>query len=394
MRSSPSNALQVECLEPPLSLRRQFLSDRFFFRAAQLSTHPLLVHLNNLINIIPTSDYWTHKDLPCLVKSFQKLLDSTPMWTSPGNPVFLLDYDSLVFRPNIIFSLGINKNCPNANNIFLKLLDEKWHDYLPVYTDASKLSRNGPVGSAVWIPRYKLILSFKIPSPSSVFTGEAVAIYEAVSFILSHKIPKALILSDSLSCLQDLHKFPLRSKDNLTITLRTRQSLHQCSLLGLEVTIAWIPSHSAIDGNEQADACAKQAIDIGCPSSHPTCYMQDLRNTAKTDLNRLWNEEWKITSQSSGSRYHSIQPNILVRPWFFRFHKFSKVITSSIIRLRLGHNSCPAWLAKIHILDHSICECGLEEGTIDHIFFNCPNIQLFMPVYTIFFLTIFKDRSI
>lgn len=31
MKSSPINALQVECVEPPLYLRRQYLSDRFFF---------------------------------------------------------------------------------------------------------------------------------------------------------------------------------------------------------------------------------------------------------------------------------------------------------------------------------------------------------------------------
>lgn len=199
----------------------------------------------------------------------------------------------------------------------------------------------------VWIPSYKIILSFKSSPPTSVFTGKAIAIIEAVSFVQSHKIPKAIIFSDSLSCLQDLHKFPLRSRDNLYITLKTRQFLYQCSLLRLEVVLAWIPSHSDIDGNSQADTCAKQAIEIGCSFSHPKCYMQDLRNSAKADLVRQWAEEWHVTSLSTGYHYYSIQPDILVRPWFFKFHKIHKSVTS-IIHLRLGLNSSPAWRAKIY----------------------------------------------
>lgn len=40
MKSSPINASQVECGEPPLYLRRQYLLDRYLTRCFQLSNHP------------------------------------------------------------------------------------------------------------------------------------------------------------------------------------------------------------------------------------------------------------------------------------------------------------------------------------------------------------------
>ncbi|KAI8439824.1 hypothetical protein MSG28_013491 [Choristoneura fumiferana] len=48
MKSSPKIAMQVECLDPPLSLRRQYLADRFIFKACSISNHPLLPRLEEL----------------------------------------------------------------------------------------------------------------------------------------------------------------------------------------------------------------------------------------------------------------------------------------------------------------------------------------------------------
>lgn len=50
-------------------------------------------------------------------------------------------------------------------------------------------------------------------------------------------------------------------------------------------------------------------------------------------------------------------------------------------RLRLGHTCSPVHLAKIRVRDHSLCECGLDEGTVSHILFNCP--KLLHPIYDI-----------
>lgn len=375
MKSSPINALQVECLDPPLRLRRQFLSDRYLLKSIQYSDHPIMSRLFNLSQIIPSSKYWTHKEAPCLVKTFQKYSDNPPILKFSGNPLFSINFDALIFQPNISLYFGIKKDTPCADTIFNRTLSEKWEGWTPVFTDASKLSDEGSVGSAVWIPRYKIMLSFRCHPQSSVFSGEAIALFEAVSYVESHKINKSIIFSDCLSCLQDIGKFPFRAKDNLYINLKTREILHKCYLLGIEVALAWIPGHAGIAGNEQADACAKQATQIGC-SSHPECFSQDIRALAKSNLLERWNQEWTVSRLSKGKLYGDIQPNLPTKPWFFKYRTASKRATSTVIRLRLGHVCTPSFLAKIHVRDHSLCECGLEEGTPEHIFFNCPNIPI------------------
>jgi ribonuclease HI len=371
MRSSPRNALQVECVDPPLRLRRQFLADRFYFKIIQFSEHPLLSRVCQLHNIIPTSKYWLHKETPCLVKSFDRLISGPSIFRFSTNPLFLAEYDALVFSPSIILNFGIDKHFPGANENFNLIMSKDWKDWLQVFTDASKLSEESNVGAAVWIPRYKIILNFKCPPATSIFTGEAIALFEAVSYIESHRISKTIILSDSRSCLEDLAKFPLRSKDNFPVSLKIREILYRCHRTGLQIVLAWIPSHSGVEGNEMADSCAREAADVGS-GNYLSCFARDIRISAKPFLNARWQSMWNSSRLLKGRHYGNIQTDIPSKPWFSKYRLADKCATSTIIRLRLGHICSPVFLTKIKILDNSLCECGLEEGDVDHIFFNCP----------------------
>nr|XP_026499206.1 uncharacterized protein LOC113403008 isoform X1 [Vanessa tameamea] len=163
-----------------------------------------------------------------------------------------------------------------------------------MFTDASKLSADDPVGSAVWVPDMKLTLSFKCSPRISIFSGETIAIYEAVSLVESHNLNKTIIFTDSRSCLEDILKFPLRSRDVHPINLKTREVLFKCHCAGIEVALAWIPGHSGISGNEQADICAKWSIRNGT-ETYANCFAQDLRSLAKIDLNKRWNDVWNFT---------------------------------------------------------------------------------------------------
>ncbi|XP_049865647.1 uncharacterized protein LOC126366541 [Pectinophora gossypiella] len=182
------------------------------------------------------------------------------MFQSSSNPMFGFDYEALIFQPQIILNIGIVKGDPAANVQFNKIVEDKWKGWLTIFTDASKESEEECVGSAVWVPQWKSYLSIKSPPKTSVFTGEAIAIYEAVVMVKSHQLNRTVIFSDSRSCLEDIMKFPFRSKELLPINLKTREALYNCHALGIEVVLVWIPGHSGIKGNEQADLCAKWAI--------------------------------------------------------------------------------------------------------------------------------------
>ncbi|XP_059051095.1 uncharacterized protein LOC131845944 [Achroia grisella] len=379
MKSSPNNAVQVECVDPPLQLRRQFLSDRFFLNAYQYNDHPLVAALETLSDLASTSAYWSRKDPSPILKSFHtiKALPYSIIRTH-RNPIFEYDYNSLIFHPTVHLNFNIQKHSITANQDFNKIIEEYFRDWVLVYTDASKLSNDGNTGAAVWIPKYNILLSFKCPPPTSIVTGESIAILEAVLYVESHQINKTLILSDSLSCLQDIQKYPFHAKNNSIISLEIRQSLYKCHNSGINVALAWIPSHSGIIGNESVDSWARQAVSMG-NTTHNKCYARDLRAQAKPQLMQAWHHLWQKTRLEKGKYYGSIQPEIPSKPWFFSQRSLDKWVTSVICRLRLGHICTPTFLFKIRVRDHSLCECGLDEGTLEHIFFTCQNLSV--PLY-------------
>ncbi|XP_073950950.1 uncharacterized protein [Choristoneura fumiferana] len=316
MKSSPTNALQVEATDPPLYLRRQYLADRFFLRLSLLDDHPLLPKLQELSDLITDSGFWFNKNPPCLINSFRKFNNlPDPSFTCSLLPLFAHSYDALIFQPNIILNFGITKNQPGANSSFLHNIENSWQGWSLLFTDASRLMVGGAVGSAVWIPKDSVILSFKCPPHTSVFTGELVAILEAVKYINAHGISNSIIFTDSLSGLQSITANPFSAKINYPLVLLIRQSLFEAHLRNLEISLAWIPSHSGIRGNEVADAYAKEAIEIGS-LDHSHCYFYDLFSAAKSDLTSLWLRHYECSLLVKGRHYGDIQPNIPPKPWY------------------------------------------------------------------------------
>lgn len=376
MKSSPKKALQVECADPPLHLRRQYISDRFLFKISQYPNHPLFTKLDLLCQKISTSRYWTNKDSPRLVKSYNKLKSLTfPIFQIRIDPFFKCDFQALIYSPSVILDTGITRGITNANSLFNEYVLRQFSEWLLMFTDASQLSKDDYMGSAVWVPKYKVALTFKIPSTASIFTGEAIAIYEAISYVESHNIPKAVIFSDSKSCLQAIIGNQFRAKNKHSLILLIKELLWKCKIRGLEISLCYIPGHSGIIGNEVADGLAKESTMSGS-LLHFKSYAIDLACYARSLLKETWNSDWQISRLSTGSHYGSIQPTIRPKPWFFRFRGSSKRAASIICRLRLGHVCTPVFLNKIHVRDHSICECGIEEGSPDHIFFNCQKYSV------------------
>lgn len=372
MKSSPINAMQVECVDPPLSIRRQYLANRFFFKLVQNSNHPLLHKLYQLSCLIDPCRLRSDIDIPCLIRAYLQFSRlPNPFYQVSCLPLYLTPYEALIFQPNVILDFKINRNTIEANRVFASKINSEFYNWRYFFTDASKLTDDSPVGAAVWIPYSKIILSFKCPPVSSVFTGETVAIFEAVAFIKAHNLSNSIIFSDSKSCLQTILSNPFRSKSRFPLILKIRHYLYQCHQLGINVVLAWIPGHCGIPGNETADSCAKNAINTGSLLHH-TSYSFDICSTLKSHLLKSWNRMWQMSKTVKGKFYGDIQPEIPNKPWFFKFQLSNKSSSSTICRLRLNHSCTPVFLAKLRVKDSSLCECGLDEGNVDHIFFNCP----------------------
>nr|XP_042911965.1 ribonuclease H-like [Parasteatoda tepidariorum] len=132
-----------------------------------------------------------------------------------------------------------------------------------VYTDGSSdidCNRGGADISITYPSGNDVKLKIPTGQIASNFTTELIVIKEALAYCRSHSlkdsIKEIVIFSDSKSALEAIHN------RNTSITPEINTLLH---LLNIRCTLQWIPAHVGIEGNECADALAKEARDDDQP---------------------------------------------------------------------------------------------------------------------------------
>lgn len=371
MKSSPINALQVECCDPPLHLRRQYLADKYLFRCLQLTDHPIIAKLQQLVYFVSNSSYWTNKPNPCLVTSYFKFKSlSAPIQSSSYLPIFSCSYNALTSIPNVV-NFEIEKtNSFRADEKFKRIVETRFSDYHYIFTDASKHFANSNVGVGIFHLQYNIVQKIKLPPECTVFSGECLGIFKALEYIRLAKLKKSIVFTDSLSSIQALNKNPFKIKQQHPNIFDIRQLLTECTEKGLLITFAWIPSHCGIEGNVRADTLAREAIISGDLFPYKI-YYPDLLTLPKLCMDNTWQVSYDHSSRQKGMYYYSLQSEILVKPWFYNMD-FNRKGCSIISRLRLGHTCSPHHLARFKITPSPSCFCGYEMGDINHLLFSCP----------------------
>lgn len=361
-RTTPVQSLYSASGEPSLYLRRKLLTLTHASSIASNRSNPLYNNLftdryqnqftnkpsiakpyyERLRNILSESNL----SIPCV---FPTKSDHPPPWTVniPKCNLRLTEY---------------NKSDTNRSQLitaFNTIIDSKYHNFVKIYTDASKTIDG--VGAA--FVTHEVPYLFRLPDVSSIFTAELCAIFKAISFTNNNNIPKALILSDSLSsllALQDLYpKHPI-AKMIKTELLRTQQHART-------IKFFWIPSHIGISGNEEADKSARLAVTSANSEVVSKCAKSDLKPFYKTSLWKKWEWEWK---QSQG-KLRLIKDDVL--PWtpITENRRHQTVIT----RLRLGHTR----FTHEHIFKREgapMCEeCNIQQS-VRHVLVECPKYSV------------------
>lgn len=369
MKSTPINALQVECCDPPLNLRRQFLSDNYIVKISQFTNHPLLSKVELLKKSIDEQNsFWVHKDVPHIYTSYKKIEGyKNDINTFPCHPLFHYDYEAIVFCPDVYLSIGVYKQSVNANFLVQDFIQSNFSNAQIFYTDASKTPAGKEVGAAFLHSNSGFFKLFKYPDIVSNYTAEALAILECINYIIQKEFQESIIFSDSLSSLKSLLSNPFNKNAFSPLSLEIKSRLLICFNRNLKVSLAWIPGHSGIQGNESADRLAKLAAAQG-NSSNSSIYIQDIATSSRSSLLQNWSELW--ANPAKGKYYKTLQPTIPSKPWFSK-RLFSKKLTSTICRMRFGHCCCPSHLTRIQVSNNSDCDCGLGVGDVHHILFIC-----------------------
>ncbi|KAK8372172.1 hypothetical protein O3P69_011867 [Scylla paramamosain] len=198
------------------------------------------------------------------------------------------------------------------------------------YTDGS-VDRETNTAASAFVHEEETAL-FRLPDGSSTLQTELLAILKA----LQHSEPRqkpVTIHTDSLGCIQALTRGTPR--DNVGLITAILVTARRVLANGRAVHINWVPSHTGIPGNEEADTAAKNALSLPNVTAKIPPSLSSLKNNIKAvtrqearDNMRQW------ASAGSPSAYWYLQALQNPDPLPQNLERESRV---NLHRLRLGY---------------------------------------------------------
>ena len=374
MQSSPNEAVLAESQEPPLQLRRQYLSNKFFAKI-QIYNTGLYNNVCSLAIEILTNAFWIHRNSPPLAESFLEYQAYANQVVPQNNySIFLLEYGFVHLKSNVLFPQYSNNEVLNSG-ILNKCLENS--PTCKIFTDGSKTAEG--TGCAFYIPKFSVSSTFKLFKECTIFSAEAFAINQALSWVIDFyiKVPNPAyknitILSDSKSVLLSIRNFGYKQyKNDIICKIKHQESI--VSAAGFDIKYVWVKGHSNIVGNCIADHLAKQSIK-NQGVTHPFFPMTDFFHIYKKKQKQRWQTLWETYVANSSNHYTKIHPELPTFLPHISSHKVSRFFSTTVTRLKLNHGRFPQHLNRIGILGSPLCSCDKESiADLNHIIFNCKH---------------------
>jgi ribonuclease HI len=255
------------------------------------------------------------------------------------------------------------------------------HPHTVMYTDAS--ARKGLLGAAVIMmdSMDNVCTAWSINvGPDwkwTIHAAELIAVYYAIELAMrvqrsaSTQQPTTYtIFSDSKKALQAI-SHPSRKSGYHIVQSITRIAHEAQRLLQVTIRLIWIPSHSGIKGNEEADRVAKASVSE--TSSHGFQRLASLqRKTIRRETLKKWKQEWDTSTKSQHLRkIDAATPGPHTRKLYDHLPRHR---ASLLTQLRIGHSWLNSFRKRIGRSDHDKCDCGAVE-TMVHVFIDCPLLR-------------------
>lgn len=231
------------------------------------------------------------------------------------------------------------------------------------FTDGSKTVD----GTGAGVTGPGINISIPMGKWTTVFISEIYAILECAAICLQRKYRNARIniFSDSQAALKALVSSTCQSK----LVWECSSLLKQVSVMN-HVKLYWVPGHCGVDGNEKADALARQGSSDQFIGPEPFCGVSrsikkyNLKDQALKQLQDNWNRE------------HSMrQSKLFITPDIKKTNKLlslNKKSLSTIVGLFTGHCPCRYHLKKLEVISSEVCRfCDSEKETAEHLLCKC-----------------------
>ena len=367
-RTSPIPSLHVEANELPLNIRRDKLALQYSLKlisnpenpAYEITLNPDNTELYEAkINAIPSFGIRIREELHSICPDPNQIA----LYRIPPEPPWRWN------KPDIDLSLTEHSK-KTTNPVILKAkffeLKHRYPNHSMLYTDGSKTD---DAVAAAAIMQGQNGVQVRLPNQISIFTAELFALRLALRAIYYSDQQRFIIFTDSLSSLMAL-------KGNDYDNPQVLQIHRMCSILiadGKMVTLAWVPSHVGIPGNEFVDNLAKEALDF-----NEILQLKIPFTDLKPHVNLLVRDHWQaLWDAETENKLHSIQPQVDPPLQSSGLDRREEVV---LARARIGHthltHSC---LLKGEPRPECVsCQCPL---TVKHILIECADFGNVRPQF-------------
>lgn len=356
-------SLQVESGDPPLKIRRSFLTKVYALVIRANEEHPN----NDLFLDNWQKHYYFQEPLDIkrgnLHRPFEARIEDTHHCIFKSTPPPWPFWDYVPIDTSVtIHSLcqGIDNNY-NIRDIAVREINSVWKSYLHIYTDGSVNKKTAQVGCSFVIPSFHYARGFKLPGECSSYTAELVAMLMALEWIEEVKPLSVVIFSDSLSGIQGVSNFDSNNKIICEI-----QRLYKClSEQGIFVVLAWVPGHVGIFGNEWADSVAKKAAvrrkeDIPVP-----IHISEIKSYYKKLMVSEWQNQWS----TSTANLRDVQPTVSLHMNNWQVNREMEV---QFHQLRMG--TCyflNNYSFKMNKHQDGLCQVCRRKDDVKHFLLEC-----------------------